>query len=77
MQFKDIKELRSLERKALLKELHETTNLLKDLKFSNRQGGLKDNSQLGKTRAYRARLRSIQSERINEEKNKPAEVTTK
>lgn len=63
MQFKTIKELRSLDEKDLNKELALVTDYLNSISFEHSQGNLKDTSQLQKFRIYIAWMNTILNER--------------
>jgi len=71
MQFKTLKELRSLDDKSLNKELSVATNFLSSLAFEKSQGNVKDTSQLRKTKTFIAWAHTIKSERKNENKPLP------
>jgi ribosomal protein L29 len=66
MQFKEFKELPSIDEKGLQNELQAAKKFLNALQFENSQGNLKDTSQIRKTRVYIARINTIQSSRVLE-----------
>jgi len=67
MQFKDLKELTAFDNKNLGKELRAAEQYLHGIRFENSQGNLKDTSQLNKSKAYIARINTIQKQREGEE----------
>ncbi|MGE3278699.1 MAG: 50S ribosomal protein L29 [Candidatus Altimarinota bacterium] len=67
MQFKDHKELLSIDEKGLQKELADTKKYLNAITFENSQGNLKDTSQLKKVKTYIAWIQTIRSSRKVEE----------
>lgn len=63
MTFKDLTELRSMDEKALQKELTEARHHYNVISFENSQGNLKDTSQMNKTRNYCANIKTVINER--------------
>jgi ribosomal protein L29 len=63
MQFKDKKELISIEEKGLQNEFEAARKYLNGIKFENSQGNLKDTSQIRKVKTYMARIETIRSSR--------------
>lgn len=63
MQFKDYKELLSIDEKGLQKELEGAKKYLNALAFENSQGNLKDTSQLKKVKTYVAWIETIRNSR--------------
>jgi len=66
MQFKDKKELVSIDEKGLQKELEGARKYLTGIRFENSQGNLKDTSQIRKVKTYMARIETIRSQRTRE-----------
>lgn len=66
MTFKEDQELRSMDEKALNKELESAKKFLNGIAFEHQQGNLKDTSQKKKTRRYIAVIKTIMSLRQND-----------
>jgi ribosomal protein L29 len=66
MTFKEDQELRSMDEKALNKEISTAKKYLDGISFEHRQGNLKNTSQKKKTRRYIAAIKTFLSLRNNE-----------
>ncbi|GEM_PF-4090080 len=61
MEFKNPQDLKGMDMKALAKELHLSRKYRSALKFENKQGSLKDPSQIKKTQVHIARISTAMS----------------
>jgi ribosomal protein L29 len=66
MTFKDDKELKSMDEKALHKEISTAMKYFDGICFEHAQGNLKDTTQKKKTRRYIALIKTFMSLRNNE-----------